>query len=205
MAVRATDVAEELQASGVSGRVGDGHGHAEQGVGAQTGLVLGAIELQQGLVDEALVVSLQASQGVVDLGVDEIDSLGNALAQVAISAVAQLVRLVHTGGRARRHGGTAHRTVVEDDLDLDGGVTAGVHDLQRADVKDSGHLCLPPRHIRRCFDHWRGRAEPGTIAPAPDPKARNYCSHLYFAMRPPRDRRSTHTVAPEPSSATMGP
>ena len=68
--VGAADVAEQRQAPLVGRGVGDGEGHAEDGVGAEAGLVVGAVEIEQDLVDAALVGGLEAEEGVGDLAVD---------------------------------------------------------------------------------------------------------------------------------------
>ena len=58
--VGAADVAVQRQLQLVGGRPGDGEAGAEDGVGAEAGLVVGAVEVEQGLVDEPLVERLAA-------------------------------------------------------------------------------------------------------------------------------------------------
>ena len=60
--VGAADVAEQRQASLVGRGVGDGERHAEDGVGAEAGLVVGAVEVDERLVDAALVGGLEPEQ-----------------------------------------------------------------------------------------------------------------------------------------------
>ncbi|BAC17851.1 conserved hypothetical protein [Corynebacterium efficiens YS-314] len=140
--VRATDVTEQGQTCGIRGGLGHSHGDTQDGVGAQAGLVLGAVQLDHGRIDETLIVGLQAGQLVADLLVDVLNSLENTLAQVTISAVTQLVRLVDTGGRSGGNAGNAVGTVIQENLCLDGRVTAGIHDLASKYVHDFSHCGL---------------------------------------------------------------
>ena len=71
---------------------------------------------------------------------DGVDGLLDALAAVALLVtVTALDRLERAGGGAGGNGGAGDGAVVEGDLDLDGGVAAGVEDLPRADCFDAGH------------------------------------------------------------------
>ena len=71
--VGAADVAVQRQLQLVGGGLGDGEADAEDGVGAEPGLVVGAVELDQRGVDEPLVEGVDAAQLVGDLAVDEAD------------------------------------------------------------------------------------------------------------------------------------
>ena len=68
MGVRAADVAVERQFELGRGRLGDGQAGAEDGVGAEAGLVVGAVEGDELGVDEALFERVDAAQDVGDLG-----------------------------------------------------------------------------------------------------------------------------------------
>ena len=61
-------------------------------------------------------------------------ALVTALPPYSSPAVAQLDGLEGAGGGAARHGRPAEAAVVEDDLDLDGGVSAGVENLPGVDA-----------------------------------------------------------------------
>src|SRR5262249_55058204 len=68
------------------------------------------------------------------------DRLVRALAERGgLVAGAQLDRLMRAGRGARRHGGATARSVLQDDVDLDGRVAAAVEDLAADDVNDGGH------------------------------------------------------------------
>ena len=139
MGVGATQVAEQRQPGALGRRLGNCERHSEDGVGAQPGLIRGAVQIEQCLIDQTLVVGGQADDGRGDLVEHRFDSLLNALAAVAGSAVAQLDRFVFAGGGARRNGGTGDGAVDQGDLDLDGRVAAGVEDLAGGDLLDDGH------------------------------------------------------------------
>ena len=157
--VGAADVPVERQVRAVRGRPGHGERDAEDRVGAELGLVGRAVELEHRLVDQPLVVGLEALDHRGDVLHDGLDRLQHTLADVPLAAVAQLDRLERAGGRATGHRGARERAVVESDLDLHGGVAARVEDLAGADSCDGSHgVCswwweedrqLHPRPTRR--------------------------------------------------------
>ena len=70
----------------------------------------------------------------------------DALAEIALAAVAQFDRLMRAGRGAGRHRGAAHRAVFQHDVDLDGRVAAAVEDFAADDVDDGGHGAENPSH-----------------------------------------------------------
>src|SRR5262249_49479807 len=83
---------------------------------------------------------------------DVAHGLLHALAAIALAiAVAQLHRLALAGRGAGRHGRAAPRAGFELDLDLDGGIAAGVEDLAFVNAGDRGHGSGPP------FEHEVGK------------------------------------------------
>ena len=137
--VGTADVAVERQAGRVGRGAGDGERDAEDRVGAQLGLVGGAVGVEHGLVDQPLVVGVEA----LDRGAEGLDDRVHrglhALAEIAVAAVAQLDRLERAGGRAAGDRRSGEGPVVEEHLDLDGGVAARVEDLAGADSFDGCH------------------------------------------------------------------
>ena len=140
--VGAADVAEQRQPCRLGGRLRHRQRHAEDRVGAQPRLVGRAVEVEQRLVDEALVVGAQPDDRGRDLVEHRLDGLLDALAAVAGGAVAQLDRLVLARRRAGRHRGPGERSVDQGHLDLDRRVAAGVEDLAGSDLLDDGHWRL---------------------------------------------------------------
>ena len=137
LGVDAADVVVEGQVQRGGRGLGAGEGDAEDGVGAQAGLIGGAVELDEQLVDAGLVEDVAAEQGLGYLGVDVLHGAGHALAEVtALVAVTQLAGLVHAGGGAGGDGRAADGAVVEGDFDLYGRVAAAVKDLAGLDVND---------------------------------------------------------------------
>ncbi len=122
-------VAEQRQPGRPRGRLGHREAHSEDGVGAETPLVVGPVQVDQGLVDDPLVGGVEADEALVDLLVDGLDPVQHALAAVALIAVAQLDGLELAGGGTAGDRGSGLGAVVEDDLDLDGRVATGVQDL----------------------------------------------------------------------------
>ena len=137
--VGAPDVAVQRHLQLVGGGLGDGEAGAEDGVGAEPRLVVGAVELDQRGVDRALRQGVEAADLLGDLAVDVGDGVGHGLAAEAIAAVAELDRLVLAGRRAARHGGPPGRPAGEHDVDLDGRVPARVEDLAALHVHDLTH------------------------------------------------------------------
>ena len=137
LGIDAADVVVQAHAGGLGRGLGAGQGDAEDGVGTQAGLIGGAVELDEHLVDGDLVQSVQADHGLGDFAVDVFDSHRDALAAVAgLVAVAKLAGLVDTGGSAGGDSRAADGAVIEGDLDFDRGVAAGVQDLTRENVND---------------------------------------------------------------------
>ena len=137
---RATEVAIQRQAGFLGSGTGHGHGHGQHGVGAQVGLVVGTVQLDQGTVDVGLFSGIQAQHGLGDFGVDVLDRLQHALAAVALGVVVtQFDGFAGAGGSTGRHGGTTHHTGFEQDIALDGGVAARVDDLTPDNVDDCTH------------------------------------------------------------------
>ena len=136
----AAEVAVERQAGLLGRRLGHRHRDGQHGVGAEARLVVAAVELDQGLVDEGLLLGIEADDGFGDLGVDVLDGLQHALAEVAAGvAVAQFDGLARAGGGARGHGGAAHDARFEQDVGLDGGIAARVENLAGDDINDCAH------------------------------------------------------------------
>ncbi len=125
MGVGAAEVAEEREFGGLGGGVRDGEGDAEDGVGAERGLVGGGVQVEHRLVDQPLLGGVVADELRADLLDHGEDGLLDALAEVtALVPVTEFERLERSGGRTGRYCGTAGAAVVEADLDLDGGVAS---------------------------------------------------------------------------------
>jgi hypothetical protein len=137
---RTAEVAVQRQAGFFGGGLGHGHGDGQHRVRAQAALVLGAVQVDQGAVQECLFVGVQAHDGFADLGVDVLAGLQHALAEVTLRiAVAQFDRFARTGRCARRHGGAAHHARFQQHIALDGRIAARVDDFAADDINDSTH------------------------------------------------------------------
>ena len=118
----------------------DGEGDAEDGVGAERGLVRGGVQVEHRLVDQPLLGGVVADELRADLLDDGEDGLLDALAAVAaVVAVTEFESLERSGGGAGGDSGTAGAAVVEADLDLDGGVPSRVEDFPGYDDVDGRH------------------------------------------------------------------
>ena len=123
--------------------VGNGQGDTEDGVGAELGLVRGSVELDHGEVDGALLVGLEAEDLLADDVEHVLDGGQDALAAVAFAAVTQFDGLEGTRGGTGGDDGATCRSGVEDHLDLNGGIAAGVEDLAGVDELNDCHGACP--------------------------------------------------------------
>ena len=148
LGIDAADVVVEAGAGNEGAGLRAGQRHAEDGVGAETGLVGGAVKLDEHLVDAGLIEDVHAQESFRDFTVDIVNCLLHALAAVTgLVAVAQLAGLVDTGGSAGGDSRSADGAVVEGDFHFDGGVAAGVEDLSGHNVNDLKilfHCIIPP-------------------------------------------------------------
>ncbi len=136
----AADIAVERQGRGLGRRLGHRQADAEDRVGAQPALVVGAVEFDHRQVDADLFRRVEAQKRLGDLAVDARHGFQHALALVArVVAVTPFDRLVGAGGGARGHRGAAQRAVLQRDVDLDRGVAAAVEDLAGVNVDDGAH------------------------------------------------------------------
>jgi hypothetical protein len=113
--------------------------HGQHGVGAQAALVVGAVQVDQGLVQEGLLGRVQAQHGFADFGVDVLHRLEHALAQVAAlspSRSSMASRLPVEAPTARRRGPWCR---LQQHVAFDGGVAAAVEDFAADDVNNCAH------------------------------------------------------------------
>ena len=121
-------------------RVGGGERDPEQGVGAQSLLIFGAVQGDHLVIDGGLLADLHAHQGAAQFAADVGHGLEDTLAAIAgLVPVAQFQGLAGPGGGARGDRRPAQGPIGGDDIGLDGGVTAGIEDLTGADIDDLGH------------------------------------------------------------------
>ncbi len=118
-------IAVQGQADPVGRGLAHRQGDPQNGVGPELALVFGAVQFDQGGVDGHLVGGVGAGDLRGDDGVDVRHRPADSPAEEAVHIpVAQLDRLEGPRGRARRYGRPAQCAVVENDVDLDGGVAA---------------------------------------------------------------------------------
>ena len=158
-AAHAAEVAVQGQARLFGRRAGHGHGNGQRGVGAQAALVLGAVQVDQRLVQEGLLRGIQAQHRFGDFGVDVLHGLEHALAQVAaLVAVAQLDGFARAGGCARGHGRAAHGARLQQHVAFHGGIAARVQDFPADDVNDCAHSSFLFSKLLNRITHLRRRS-----------------------------------------------
>ena len=147
LGVGAAEVAVERQTSTESAAAwADGQRDAQDGVGAELGLVRGAVEFEQELVDGRLLRDVLAHEFGSDDLVDVADGLQHAAAQVAfLVAVAQLDGFVGAGAGAAGDGGPTPRVRGQKDVDFERRVATAVQDFAGVDI---GNPCAALRWQR---------------------------------------------------------
>ena len=129
-----TKVTVELLAGLHSCSLGAGKGDTEDGVGAETAFVRGAIHFDHFLVDGALFFDIHAAKFLVEDVVDIVDGLKDAFAHIdGFVVVAKFTGFVYACGGSRRNGSAAHGALLGEHFDFDCGVAARVEDLTAPD------------------------------------------------------------------------
>ncbi len=117
--------------------------YAEDSVGAEVALGVGAVESQHGLVDSDLIKGIHANESCSDRTVYIGYGLCNALAHIAaFVTVAKLKSLVFTCRCARRNGCASKSTAFEQYVYFYCGIAAGVKYLTTCDFCDFHNFCL---------------------------------------------------------------
>ncbi len=137
---RAAEITIQRQAAFLGGGARHRHADGQRGVGAEPALVVAAVEVDQCAVEKGLLARVEPEHRFTDFGIDVFDGTQHAFAEIAVLvAVAQLDRLARAGRRTTGHRGAAHRARFEQDVALDGRVTAAVEDFAPDDVNDCAH------------------------------------------------------------------
>ncbi len=140
LGVGAANVTIKRQTALIRRRTGHGQGNAQNGVGPQTPLVLGTIDVDHLLIHRHLIKHLHADHGIGQFAVDGIHRLGDALAQItALVAITQFHRLTGAGGSPGWHRSTAQTALFGKDLHLHGGIATGIEDFTRLNMGNAAH------------------------------------------------------------------
>ena len=103
--VAATDVFVEGKVEVVGSSLGNGERHAEDGVGAEVALGVGAVEVEHGLVDGNLIKRAHAYEGcgdgTVDVGYGFEDTLAHVAGLVAVAEFEGFVNASRCAGGNR--------------------------------------------------------------------------------------------------------
>ncbi len=134
----AAQVPVERLAAGLGGGVGDGHGGAEHGVGAEPALVLRAVQVEEEVVELGLLERVHALEGILDLGVEGLHRAQHPFALVALLVpVAQLEGFAAAGGCPGRNHRLTDGSVIQRDPGQDRGIAAAVQDFKAGDSAQS--------------------------------------------------------------------
>ena len=137
----AANITIEWQAARIRGGLGHRHAGAKDSIGADPALVGRAIERDHRQVDIALVLGIErADQHVADLGIHRIHRIDHALAQIAgLVAIAEFDGFMRAGRGSAGHRGAAKAAIVEQNIDLDRGITPRIENFAGVDIDDRGH------------------------------------------------------------------
>ena len=140
MAVHTAHVLVQRETGGLGSGLGAGQRHAQDGVSAQSALVVRAVQLQHHVVDSALIVGFETDERVGDLIVHMANGIQRALAQITLLvAVAQLNCLERARRRTGGNGRTTEGTILQHNFHLDRGVAARVQDFTPEHIDDDAH------------------------------------------------------------------
>ena len=133
-------------------RPGDRDGGAEQRVGAQPGLVVGSVQLDQRQVNVLQIRPPPGGEQLGDLAVYRVDRPAHPQPPEALRVpIPELHSLTAAGGRARGHRASTDDTVTRRDPHRDGRPPTGVKNLHGPDAGDldSSHLQNPRSQSRQ--------------------------------------------------------
>jgi hypothetical protein len=133
----AAEIAPQRRARLCGRRLGPRERQAEDRVRAEPRLVGSAVELDHRAVERFLVRGVEAVHRLRELAVHVRDSPRYPLAAPRLAAVAQLDRLELARGGSGRDSRTARRPGLQEHVDLDRRVPAGVEDLATVDLLDA--------------------------------------------------------------------
>ena len=93
--------------------------------------------MDQRLVDERLLLRIQPDDCLGDFGVDVLDGLADAFAEVAgFIAISQFDGLACPGGSPGRHRSPPHDARFEQDVAFDGGIPPRIENLTGNDINN---------------------------------------------------------------------
>ncbi len=138
----------QRHALGLGSRLGCRQGNGEDRVGAQLGLVFGAVQFDHGAIQVSLSAGITTNQQLTDGAIDIGDGLEHALAEVtALVAITQFQCFARTGRGAGGCTGAAHDAAFQNYVRFNGRVTARVQNLTALDINDFCHLYLLAPYI----------------------------------------------------------
>ena len=141
--LHAADPAVQRQLRRPRRRVRHRPGGGDQRVAAQLLPVLAAVQLRKACVHLHLAVRVHADESLPQHTVHALDGLAHVLSLICLAAVAQLVGLVATGGRARGCAAHAHAAVLQAGAHLQRGNAPGIQDAARPQIGNL-HDKTPP-------------------------------------------------------------
>src|SRR5690606_31951758 len=112
MGIGAAHITVERQAGRFGSSLGNGKRDTENGISTETRLVRRAIKRDQRLVNVDLALDVKTANRIEYFRIDEFDGLLNALAKIALAAIAQFDGLMSAGGCARRDSCAAHAAIL---------------------------------------------------------------------------------------------
>ena len=162
--IAAADIPVQAQPQGIGRRLCNRQGHRQNGIGSQTALVGGTVQLDKQSVDVRLIHGIVTRQSLGNLGVHMQYCLADTLAQIAARiAVAQLAGFINTRGRTAGDRCPTNTAALQKNLRFHRGISAGIQDLTTFYSKNSLHnrhsfvicilylYCTPNRKIFRDF------------------------------------------------------
>ena len=130
LAIELGNMGIERHALGIGCRLGCRQRNSQNGVGAQLGLVVGAIEFEHGIVEATLVAGIHADEPLTDGSIHRSYRLQYAFPQVTGGiAITQFQRFTGAGGSTTGGASNTQGTTFQPHLGLNSGVTTGIEHL----------------------------------------------------------------------------
>ena len=105
-------------------------GDTQNGVGTQTALIGGSVQLYELPIDANLIHDIHANQHFADFRIDVVYCLADALSKKTPGiAVPKFASFIDTGGSTGRNGCSAQTAVFQQNVYLNGGIAAGIENF----------------------------------------------------------------------------
>ena len=135
LCIHTAHIAVQADTLGCSCSFGTGEGYTQNGIGTQSALVGGSVQIHHNLIDAGLLQYIFADQGRGDFAADILHCLGNTLSKItALIPVPKLMCFVNAGGSAGGNRGPADDPALQNHFHFNSGVSTGIQNFSTNDI-----------------------------------------------------------------------